>query len=471
MNATSKTDFMTVLEQMERDKGIPKEEIIKILEQAHMSACRKHVGQLVNVAAKLDPATGQTNVFVVKTLVETVTNPTLEITPDEARKIKNGELTDTELRVPIDAGEFARMAAQIAHQLITQKVRETERESFYVEFKPKEGTLLNGAVSRFVARNIMVDVGRATEGILPVREQVRRERWLIGDRIRVLIQKVEKGVRGPEVVLSRAHPDFVKRLFEQEVPEIYEKTVEVLEVVREPGLRSKVVVRSNNPKVDAIGACVGVKGSRVRPIINELQGERIDLVAHSPEAAAFIGNALSPAKPMAVKILSHEEKRAEVVVSDDQLALAIGKGGQNVRLAAKLTGWSIDVRSEAQKRESSALSDRFMAELALQEGVGHDAAQTLKNAGWGDVNRLAGAPVADVAARGVDESVAERIVAAAQEFLRKKAEAAAQTLQFSQSQPPAEETPAVEIPVPAETEPAPPAEPVDASAASPEPPL
>jgi transcription termination/antitermination protein NusA len=421
MAQATKAELMPILEQIERDKGLRKEDILHMIEQAVVSAYRKHVGQQVNGEAMIDPESGQIRVFVVKTIVDQVANPAVEITAAEAKKIPNGIVSETDVKIPVDHEEFDRIAAQTAKQVLVQKIRETEREILFGEFKPKEGILINGSVHRFTNRNIVVDLGRV-EGILPVREQVRRERWMVGDRIRALILKVEKGPRGPEIILSRAHPDFVKRLFEQEVPEIYEKTVEVLDVVREPGLRSKVVVRSNNPKVDPIGACVGVKGSRVRPIINELQGERIDLVSHSPDVSTFIASSLSPVKPVSVTIVSAEEKKAEVLVSDDQLSLAIGKGGQNVRLAARLTGWHIDVRSETQKREASAATAAALQEeLSQLQGVGPKTADVLQKGGWGDVRRLAQAKPEDLTTlSGIGEKTAEKIIESAKALLKEK---------------------------------------------------
>jgi N utilization substance protein A len=424
----NKSELISALEQIEKDKGIPKDDILRMIEQAIVSAYRKHAGQMVNVQAVIDAATGQMQAYVVKTIVETVTTPAVEITVDEAQKLRNAVVTETEVKIPVDAEDFARIAAQTAKQVLIQKIRETERESLYTEYKPKEGQLINGSVLRFSNRNIIIDLGRSAEGILPMREQVRRERWMVGDRIRVLILKVEKGMRGPEVVLSRAHPDFLRRLFEQEVPEIYEKTVEVVDVAREAGLRAKVVVRSNNPKVDPIGACVGVKGSRVRPIINELQGERIDLVAYTMDTTQFIANALSPVKPLAVKVLSLEEKKAEALVADDQLSLAIGKGGQNVRLAAKLTGWSIDVRSEGQKRDAAVATASFFIDQAfLFESIGAGMSETLQKSGWGDVNRLAAARPADLAVvQDMGEEAAGKIIDAAKSYLESRARAAAE---------------------------------------------
>jgi N utilization substance protein A len=442
MAQINKGELIPIMEQIERDKGIKKEEILHMIEQALVSAYRKHAGMQVNVEAVVDADAGQIRAYVVKTLVETVTNPAVEITAADAKRFRGGLLTETELRIPVDAEEFARIAAQTAKQVLIQKFRETERESVYAEYKPKEGLLVNGQVLRFANRNIIVDLGRA-EAILPPREQVRRERWMIGDRVRAVILKVEKGPRGPEVILSRAAPDFVKKLFEQEVPEIYEKTVDVVEVAREPGLRSKVVVKSHNPKVDPVGACVGVKGSRVRPIINELQGERIDLVTWTNESAAFIANALSPAKTLSVQVLSHEEKRAEVLVADDQLSLAIGKGGQNVRLAAKLTGWQIDVRSATQKKEAAAaVFAAHVEDLSQLEGVGEKTAEVLQKGGWGDIDRLAQAKIEDLTTlTGIGEKTAEKIIESA------KASVAARS---AQDEAPAEAPPSAEAAAPSE---------------------
>jgi N utilization substance protein A len=241
-----------VLDQIEREKGIKKSEILKMIEQALASAYRKHAGEGIQVEAHVE-ASGEIRAYVVKTIVETVTDESIQVSLKEAQGFDDSAEVGGEVRFPIDTEEFGRIAAQTAKQVLTQKIRETERESVFDEYKPREGTLVNGTVQRFANRNVIVDMGR-TEGILPVREQVRRERWAIGERIRVLILKVEKGPRGPEILLSRAHDDFVKRLFEQEVPEIYEKTVSVVAVIREPGQRSKVVVKSSNPKVDPIGA-------------------------------------------------------------------------------------------------------------------------------------------------------------------------------------------------------------------------
>jgi transcription termination/antitermination protein NusA len=297
-------------------------------------------------------------------------------------------------------------------------MRENERQSILEEYQTKEGTLVGGTVHRFVDHNIIIDLGK-TEGILPVREQVRRERFSISERVKVLVLKVERGTRGPKILLSRSHPLVVQRLFEQEVPEVYEKMVEVIEVVREPGFRAKVAVKSNNPKIDPVGACVGVKGSRVRPIIDELRGERIDLIAWSSDAAKYISASLSPAKVISVNIVNESEKQAEIVVSDDMLSLAIGKSGQNARLAARLTGWHIDIKSESQRKE--AAQERVAhstEELAKLEGVGPKTIDILIKGGWGSIEKLSHAKPDDLTGlRGVGEKTAVKIVQAAKAVL------------------------------------------------------
>ncbi|MCG3203662.1 MAG: hypothetical protein KCHDKBKB_00334 [Elusimicrobia bacterium] len=412
-----------VLDQIEREKGIKKEEILKMIEQALVSAYRKHAGDVVNVEAHIDPS-GEISAVVVKLIVEKVVEPLTEVSIVDAKKIDENAAVGGQVRYPIDTDEFGRIAAQTAKQVLTQKIRETEREFVFDEFKPKEGTLVNGSVHRFVNRNVIVDLGRA-EGVLPVREQVRREHWVVGERIRVLILRVEKGPRGPEVVLTRAHEDFVKRLFEVEVPEIFEKTVQVVAVVREPGQRSKVVVKSNNPKVDPIGACVGVKGSRVRPIINELQGERIDLVAYSTDPATYIAASLAPAKPLMVNIIDADKKRAEAIVPDDALSLAIGKNGQNVRLASKLTGWEIDIKTEAQRKQLSQSNASAAREMLLElEGVGPRTAEVLIKGGMDSLEKIANSKPENLTVfAGIGEKLAEKMIESAKAQLEKQAAA------------------------------------------------
>jgi len=405
-----KSGLAHVLDQFEREKGIKKEEIIRMIEQAMVSAYRKHVGEGINVQAHIDPS-GEVQAYIVKNVVEKVVDKTTEVDLDTAKKTDRNAEVGKEIHFPINTQEFGRIAAQTAKQVLTQKIRETERENIYEEFKPKIGTLVTGSVHRFVNRNVIVDLGRA-EGILPVREQVRREHWRVGERIRVLVMGVEKGPKGPEVILSRASEEFVIKLFEQEVPEIYEKTVKVVKVVREAGSRSKVVVQSFNPKVDPIGACVGVKGSRVRPIINELQGERIDLVAYSLDPANFISAALAPAKPISVAIVDEKEKKAEALVSDETYALAIGKNGQNVRLASKLSGWQIDIKTESQRKKETSDNALAAREMFLQlEGVGPRIAEVLIKGGMDSIEKIANSKVEDlIVFSGIGEKLAEKLI-------------------------------------------------------------
>ncbi len=415
-----KSELLPVLEQIERDKGIKKDEILKMIEQALVSAYKKHSGKMVNLEARINPDTAEVQAFLIKKVVEQVTNDSLEIDLVKARTYDAKVNLEEDVRIPVVTEDFSRIAAQTAKQVIIQKIRETERQSILEEYQTKEGTLVGGTVHRFVEHNIIIDLGK-TEGILPVREQVRRERFSIGERVKVIVLKVEKGTRGPKILLSRSHPLVVQRLFEQEVPEVYEKMVEVIEVVREPGFRAKVAVKSNNPKIDPVGACVGVKGSRVRPIIDELRGERIDLIAWSPDAAKYIGASLSPAKVISVNIVNEPEKQAEIIVSDDMLSLAIGKSGQNARLAARLTGWHIDIKSETQRKEAAQERVAHSAEeLAKLEGVGPKTTDILIKGGWGSIEKLTRAKPDDLTVlRGVGEKTAAKIIEAAKDVLAK----------------------------------------------------
>ncbi|MDR1122900.1 MAG: transcription termination factor NusA [Endomicrobium sp.] len=343
-------ELLMVLEQIEKDKKIKKEEILAVIENALASAYKKHVGKNVNVEAKVNQDTGEMMASVVKVVVKGVTNSLLEISFKDAKKINKKVKIDEEIKIPLDIQDFSRIAAQTAKQVIVQKIRESERWSLFEEMKKKIKQIVSGVVYRTVGRNLIIDLGK-TEAILPSSEQVFKEKFSIGQHIKAVIIKVEKSSKGSGVVLSRISVELVKRLFELEVPEIYEKVVEIVNVVRDPGMRTKVAVLSHNPKVDPIGACIGIKGVRIKPIIDELRGDKIDLVSYSVEPVKYIAGSLSPAKVISVGIVSENEKQAEVLVSDDMLSLAIGKNGHNVRLAAKLTGWHIDVKSEKQKKE------------------------------------------------------------------------------------------------------------------------
>jgi N utilization substance protein A len=408
----AKSDLMGALEQIAREKNIPVDEILSMIEGAVVSSLRKHVGKNADIRATIDRESGQFSAVVVKKVVSEVVEPELEMTEADAQKIKKGVKVGDEVVYPAPAADFARIAAQTAKQVLTQRVREVERDKLYEEFKPKEGEIVNGAVHRFLDRNIIIDLGK-TEGILPLREQIRRERYGIGANVRAVILRVDKAQRGPAVVLSRASEIFLQRLMEMEIPEIGDKTVEVVHIVRDPGFRAKVIVKSNDPKVDAIGACVGLRGSRIRSIMNEVAGERIDLIPWSDEAEVALANALGPAKVSSVRIVDAENHVAEILVAEEQLALAIGKEGQNVRLAQKLTGWTLEVKSEG-KPAAPASKEASASNLSTLEGVGPKTVELLIKGGITDIAALATTTEEQLTAlEGIGAKTAAKILAAA----------------------------------------------------------
>ncbi|MFH1283710.1 MAG: transcription termination factor NusA [bacterium] len=415
-----KGEFGPVLEQIEKDKGIKKEEILKMIESALVSAYKKHSGKNLNIEASINPETGEIKAFIIKKVVEVVQNSNFEISLEDAKKLNSKAKIDAQIKTNVQTADFSRIAAQTAKQVIIQKIRETEKENIYTEFKQKEGQLMNGSVHRFIEKNIIVDLGKV-EAILPFREQVRTEKFNIGERLKVVIIKVEKGNKGPQIILSRTSPILVRRLFEVEVPEVYEKTVEILNIVREPGMRSKVAVRSNNPKVDPVGACVGVKGSRVKPIIDELYGERIDLIPYRDDIYEYIKVSLSPAKIQGLSLINDKNKEVEITVADEMLSLAIGKAGQNVRLAARLTGWHIDIKSESQRRDK--VKEKIQEEIQVLsnlKGVGSKTVEVLIKSGWTSPERLAEAKAEDLTAlQGVGEKTAQKIIDSAEEYINK----------------------------------------------------
>jgi N utilization substance protein A len=414
-----KSELILALEQIEREKGIKKEEILKMIEGAVVSSLRKHVGKTTLIEASIDPDTAEFKAEVVKKVVETVADSELEISLEAARRYRKDAAPGEDLRIPAPAADFARIAAQTAKQVLTQRVREVERDTLYEEFKPKEGEIITGSVHRFMERNIIVDLGK-TEAILPLREQIRRERYAVGGSVRAVILRVDKAQRGPQVLLSRAAPLFLKRLMELEIPEIAEKIVEIVEIVRDPGFRAKVLVKSNDHKVDPVGSCVGIRGSRIRSIMNELSGERIDLIPYGEDLLAFLGNSLAPARIATVRVLDEEGRRAEIIVPDEQLSLAIGKEGQNVRMACRLTGWNLDVKSEGQRGAQVQESQHEALEgLSCLEGIGPKTAEILVKGGMTDIQRLAVAKPEDLMTlQGVGEKTAAKIIASAQKYLK-----------------------------------------------------
>ena len=340
--------FQTI-DQLSREKGIDLEIVVGAVEDAILVAARKYYQTDDDLLSQFNRDTGVVEVFAVKKVLETVTDPTKEISLEDARKHQPEINVEEELRIPLPTDVLGRIAAQTAKQVIFQKVREAERESVHAEYSQRSGELVNCMVKRTEGPDLIVDLGR-TEGRLPRREQSRLESYQIGDRIRVIIVEVDRAARGPQVIVSRADPILVQRLFEMEVPEIYDGTVIVKMIAREAGERTKIAVLSRQNDVDCVGACVGMKGSRVQSIIRELQGEKIDIIPYDEDPLKFAGNAISPAKINHVSVADVDERRLEIVVEDTQLSLAIGRKGQNVRLAAKLLGWHVDIKSEEEKR-------------------------------------------------------------------------------------------------------------------------
>jgi transcription termination/antitermination protein NusA len=349
------SELLDALTLLEKEKGIDKEIIIEALEAALVSAYKKNFNQAQNVRVDFNRDTGQIRVFARKDIVEEVMDTTTEISLDEARSLDPGYNLEEVVELEVTPKDFGRIAAQNAKQVVTQRVREAERGVIYSEFIEREEDIMTGIVQRQDARFIYVNLGKI-EALLPASEQMPNERYHSHDRIKVLITKVENTTKGPQVYVSRTHPGLLKRLFELEVPEIFDGTVELRSVAREAGDRSKIAVYAENPDVDPVGSCVGQKGVRVQAIVDELKGEKIDIVRWSEDTVEYVANALSPSKVLKVDV-NEEDKATLVIVPDYQLSLAIGKRGQNARLAAKLTGWKIDIKSESEARELGLLTD------------------------------------------------------------------------------------------------------------------
>jgi N utilization substance protein A len=343
------SDFMDALEQLEREKGISKDVILEAIELALISGYKKNFNSAQNVRVDINRHTGQVKVYARKTIVEEPTDPRLEISLDAAEQIDPGFQLGDIVEIEITPRDFGRIAAQTAKQVVTQRIREAERGLIYNAFVDREFDIVTGIVQRQDGRFYYVDLGKV-EAVMPLGEVMPTEKFQHNDRVKAYITKVEKTTKGPQIMLSRTHPGLLKRLFELEVPEIYEGVVELKSVAREAGYRSKIAVYSRNPEVDPVGACVGPRGMRVQAIVTELKGEKIDIVKWSEDPVEFVANALSPSKVVTVDV-DEENKVARVVVPDYQLSLAIGKEGQNARLAAKLTGWKIDIKSESQAGE------------------------------------------------------------------------------------------------------------------------
>ncbi|OGW42696.1 MAG: transcription termination/antitermination protein NusA [Nitrospirae bacterium RBG_16_43_11] len=369
-------ELINVIEQISREKGIKGNVILEAVKAALLSAAKKRYGVTDNLQVEIDAKSGQIQVILIKRIVEEVTNPKEELSLEEARTMDEEADLGDEIGAVIEVGDFGRIAAQAAKQVIFQKVREAEWDAVYKDFIDRQGELVHGVILGQENRNYIVDLGK-TEGLLPVKEQIPRETFKRGDRIKAYLLEVKPSAKGPQLILSRSHPNFVSKLFATEVPEIYERIVEIKDVVREPGDRTKISVFSKDTAVDPVGACVGMKGSRVQAVVRELRGEKIDIIPWSEDPRVFIAEALSPAVVDRVGI-NEEEKSALVVVTDQQLSLAIGKKGQNVRLAAKLSNWKIDIISETDyelkraKEKEIEISQSMAREMGVEQELANE---------------------------------------------------------------------------------------------------
>lgn len=428
------------IEAVAKEKGIEPDVIITAIEDAVLTASRKYYKSDENLRTKFNQETGQIDLFAVRHIVETVTDPATEIALAEAQELYGDEAeVDMEIEFPKPTDVLGRIAAQTAKQVIFQKVREAERENVHEEYKDRVGEVMSGTVKHFENGDIIVESARI-EALLPRREQSRAENYTTGDRIRAVIQEVNKSTKGPQLILSRTDPILLIKLFEQEVPEIYDSTVIVKGAVREAGDRAKVAVHSRERDIDPVGACVGMKGTRVQAIIRELRGEKIDIVEWSEDPITFVTNAISPARVQRVTIVNDIERAIEVVVEDAQLSLAIGKKGQNVRLAAKLVGWRIDIKSEEEKR--AEVEAQFAGlesgdeSATLELNVDDEQVQKLSDAGLDTADRLLEATPTQIAeVIGSDEVTAKEI----QTAVREQVEAAERAAGEAETQEASEE--------------------------------
>jgi len=419
--SANRLELLQIARAVAQEKLIDETLVLEAIEEAIQKAARSRYGAELDIRCKIDPKTGEMQLTRCTTVVEEVENESTEISLDQAKKMDPAAEIGTVFTEELPPIEFGRVASQTAKQVITQKVREAERERQYEEYKDRIGEIVNGIVKRVEYGNVIVDLGKA-EGIIRRSDGIPRENLQINDRVRAYIYDVRQEVRGPQIFLSRAHPDFMAALFAQEVPEVYEGVIEIPRVARDPGSRAKIAVLSNDGGIDPVGACVGMRGSRVQAVVNELAGEKIDIIPWSPDPATFIVNALQPAEVTKV-VLDEDAQRIEVVVPDDQLSLAIGRRGQNVRLASQLTGWSIDIlteveESERRQKEFAERTQLFMGALDVDEVI----AQLLATEGFTDVEEIAYVDLDEVAViEGFDDDTASEIQARAREHLDKVA--------------------------------------------------
>ena len=418
--SANRLELLQIADAVAREKSIDREVVIEAMAEAIQKAARSRYGAENEIRARINPQTGEIRLVRLLEVVEQVENDAVQIDLKSALRrnpaAQVGDLIEDELP-PVD---FGRIAAQTAKQVIVQKVRDAERERQYDEYKDRIGEIVNGIVKRVEYGNVIVDLGRG-EAIVRRDELLPRETFRNGDRIRAYIYDVRREQRGPQIFLSRSHPQFMAKLFGQEVPEIYDGIIEIRAVARDPGSRAKIAVLSNDNSIDPVGACVGMRGSRVQAVVNELQGEKIDIIQWSPDAATFIVNALAPAEVVKV-VLDEDAQRIEVVVPDDQLSLAIGRRGQNVRLASQLTGWDIDILTEAEeseRRQAEFLSRTTIFAEALD--VDEMIAQLLASEGFASIEEVAYVDLDEIAGiEGFDEDTAQEIQSRALEFIERQ---------------------------------------------------
>ena len=415
-------NLLGIIDQISRQRELSRDILIEAVEKALLQAARKRYGSHQQVSVGIDRDTGEIKVIAPKKVVEIMTDFSTQIPVEEALTIDPNAKVGQIIEVETTPRDFGRIAAQTAKQIVAQKLREAERENIYEEYKDREGEIVNGVVQRREYNDVIIELDK-TEGLLPYREQIRGEEYRRGDRLRTLIIDVRLDSRGSQIILSRTHPDLLRGLFELEVPEIYDGLVEIKTIAREPGDRSKIAVATNVENLDAVGTCVGMRGSRVQMVVHELSGERIDILPWNLIPEIFIASALSPAKIVNVSV-NEDEKSAKVVVPDDQLSLAIGRKGQNVRLAAKLTGWNIDIKNQSEAgvvaKEKIAKSLFKSTSVADLEGVGSKTAGKLQEAGFTSVEDIADTDVEHLAeVPGIGKKTAEKLHSAALEKLGK----------------------------------------------------
>ena len=376
MKAIDNKELILALEDLEKEKGIKKEYLLESIESALVTAYKRNFDALENVKVVMDKQTGATYVYSIKEVVERANDPVQEISLDEAKKINKSIQIGDNVEIEIVPKNFGRIAAQTAKQVIVQKIREAEREILYNDYSDKKGEIVSGPIQKAERGIVVMDLGKL-EGVMPLKEQIPTENYNVNDKIKAYVVDVEKGEKGaPQVIVSRSHPDFVRKLLEFEIPEIYEGLIEIKSVSRDPGKRSKVAVYSQDPNIDPVGSCVGQRGIRIQNVINELHGEKIDVIEWNPDISIYIAAALLPAKIMAVDS-KEDEKFAQVLVPDDQLSLAIGKAGQNARLAARLTNWKIDIKSESQFRQM--LQEQANSENQEESSKKEDSSEEIEN--------------------------------------------------------------------------------------------